>query len=125
MRLSHRDHRIDETVRSAFWMMLALVGVVGILAFLAPWTVIGVAALGGLAAVGGIYVVRSEQAISEYVHDLRSVRGGGDVSGWVRFEVGSRVALDRQVGLPARRSPHARPASGRPGPLPPPADPRD
>jgi len=112
MRLSYRDHRMDNSVSSGFWVMLALISAMGVLAFLVPWTAVGVAALLGLAVLGGGYVLRSERALSEYVGDLRSVRGGGDASGWLRFEVGTDVPPERPVGLATRRSPHTRPARG-------------
>jgi hypothetical protein len=123
MTLSHRDHRVDDSISGAFWTLLAFVVALGALALVSPWPALSVGALGGLAALGGLYIVRSERTISEYVGDLQSLRGGGDASGWARVEVGSRVARERPIGLPSRRSPHARPSPDRDRALPPGSDP--
>jgi len=124
MKLSHRDHRIDDSISGAFWTLLAFVAAVGVLALLSPWPALSIGALFGLAALGGLYIVRSERTISEYVGDLQSLRGGGDVSGWVRVEAGSHFARKRSIGLPSRRSPNARPSAERGAP-PPGSDPSD
>jgi hypothetical protein len=108
MKFSHRDHRVDASVERSFWLILALAGTLGVVAFLAPWPVVDLVALLGLAVLGGVYVLRSERKVSEYVGDLRSVRGGGDVSGWLRVEVSNEVGRERPVGLPTRRSPNTR-----------------
>ncbi|MGA8275387.1 MAG: hypothetical protein WB852_03715 [Thermoplasmata archaeon] len=112
MKFSHRDHRVDARIERSFWLMLALAGTLGVVAFLAPWPVVDLVALLGLAALGGVYVLRSERKVSEYMGDLRSVRGGGDVSGLLRVEVSNEVGRERPVGLPTRRSPNARSPPG-------------
>ncbi len=125
MPLSHRDHRIDGSIASAFWLMLALAAGLGATAILAPWPAVGLSAILGLGIVGGFFVLRSERMIAEYTGDLRSVRTGGDAGGWVRVEVQSEVGRDRVVGLPSRRSPHTRTAPVRGTAVPPVGGPRD
>ncbi|MCI4373631.1 MAG: hypothetical protein L3K02_08340 [Thermoplasmata archaeon] len=115
MNLSHRDHRMDNSLRQSLFLMLALIAGLSVLSFMAPWTAVGLAALLGLAVLGGLYVVQSDRTIAEYARDLRSVHGGGQPSKWMRVEVRSEVEWDRHVGIPGRRSPNARPRS-RPEP---------
>ena len=122
---SHRDHRMDGAIADAFWLMLGVVAGLSVLIFVAPWPVVGLTALVGLAVVGGYYVLRSERAISEYTDDLQSVRGGGAAGGWTRVEVDSAVGRDRPVELPTRASPHVRARGNRaaaPPPVPEPGD---
>jgi len=110
MSFSHRDRRTHRTL----WRVLGGVGAgtlaLSALAMFGPDVALEVGALAGLAVLGWVAMAAGEAAVHEYGRDLRSVTQGEDVSGFVRAEVRSDVGLERPVGLPTARSPHARPA---------------
>jgi hypothetical protein len=119
MGFSHRDHRAERTVRQAFWAVVGAVAAISATAALAPTPVLGLICLAALATIGGVYLLGSERALTEYTEDLAATRGGGEVSGWLRVEAGHELRENRSAGAPNRRSPHTRIPTGRPRPAPP------
>jgi hypothetical protein len=115
MKLSHRDLRADGAVARAFGTLLAIVAALSVLAFLVPWSLVGLAALVALGIAGGIFVMRSERIVAEYLDDLDSARSDDEVRRWARAEMASEIPLEGPVGLPSLRSPHTR-GPGGPGP---------
>jgi hypothetical protein len=114
MSYSHRDRRAHRLI----WRVLGVTAVgsvgLGALALYGPTTALEVAGLAGLVALGGATLSLGERAVSDYERDLRSVQVDGGASGLLQAEVRSDVGLERPVGLPTQRSPHARPPA-RPG----------
>jgi hypothetical protein len=80
----------------------------------ADW--LGLLTVVALGALGGLYLMAGDRWVGEYAHDVRTVRAGAPVSGFVRTEVESDVGLQRPVGGPRGRSPNSRPGGPRPAP---------
>ena len=110
MSFSHRDRRIHRFL----WRTLGLAAggfvLLAALVFYGPTIALEVAGLVGLATLGAATMAIAERAVTEYERDLRVVRAGERSTGLLRAEVRSDVGLERSVGLPSGRSPHARPA---------------
>ena len=115
MAFSHRDRRAHRSVGRALAAVLGLVVGLVLVALEMPYDAVGLAAVGGLSAVGLGYLIWSERLLSRYSADLRGVLEGISDSGFVRAEVGTAVGLERAVGSPAGRSPHRR--RGPPPPM--------
>ncbi len=108
MSFSHRDRRIHRFLWRTLGTAAGVAVVLGGLVLYDPSVALSIAGLLGLAALGAATMSVGERAVAEYERDLRAVRGGGPSTGLLRAEVGSDVGLERSVGLPSRRSPHAR-----------------
>ncbi len=108
MAFSHRDRRAHRSIWRALAAVLGLVVGLVLVALEMPYDALGVAAVGGLSAVGLGYLTWSERLLARYSADLRGVLEGISGSGFARAEVGTEVGLERPVGSPAGRSPHSR-----------------
>ena len=108
MAFSHRDRRAHRTL----WRVLAGVGLgtvaLSAVTMFGPDVALDLGAIAGLAVLGWVGLMAGEEAVHEYGHDLQAVAGGDASTGFTRAEVRSEVGLDRSVGFPTARSPHAR-----------------
>jgi hypothetical protein len=87
-----------------------------IVAYLAPWAMLGALAVLGLAALGGAALWESDMITQQYLEDVRRAGRPGSGSSLLHVEVHSSVGLDRPVFIGARPSPHGRrPRSGNRG----------
>jgi len=108
MEFSHRDRRAQRAVGRAFFGMVAVtLALIGVSLVVPLWFagLVGVVAL-GILGIG--YLGWSDALLESYSNDLRDELAGGRAGGFLRAEIGSPAGLDRDVGRPTARSPHAR-----------------
>jgi hypothetical protein len=108
MEYSHRDRRAHRTVGRGFFLTVAAVAALTLAALVLPGPILGVIAVGSLAATGAVALAWGDRVVTDYATDLREVRDGTIADGFVRTEVESHVGLERTIGRPSERSPHAR-----------------
>jgi len=105
---THRDRRAQRDVSRAFFAMVAVtVALIGF-ALEVPLWFAGLVSVIALGALGVGYVGWADGVLEGYANDLRSGLEGDAAGGLLRAELRSSVGLDRDVGQPTARSPHAR-----------------
>jgi hypothetical protein len=119
MEYSHRDRRAHREVARGFALVTATVAGLTLFVLYAPKPLFGFLGVVGLGVVGGGFVVWGERLLADYRHDLLAGAAEPPAGGFARAEVGGVVGLERAVGRPTERSPHARrrtvwePAAGK------------
>ncbi len=124
MEYSHRDLRAYRSALRGFLAVLTTVVGLTLLALVSPVPALGWVAVLALALVGIGGVVWAERLVDRYRRDLEVGRGPSRGSGFARAEVSGRFELDRAVGRPTERSPHARRRVDGSSPVPAPTTPR-
>lgn len=88
-------------------MVGAIVALVGF-ALGVPFGFAGLVSVVALGALGMGYIGWSDRFLEEYAADLRTGADGSGTDGFLRVELHTPVGLDREIGRPTARSPHAR-----------------
>jgi hypothetical protein len=108
MEYTHRDRRAQRAVSRVFFGLVgATVALIGF-ALEVPLWFAGLVSVIALGALGVGYIGWSDRLLEEYAKDLRTGAEGSGTDGFLRVELNTPVGLDRAVGRPTARSPHAR-----------------
>jgi hypothetical protein len=105
---THRDRRAQRAVGRVFFGLAgATVALIGF-ALGVPVRFAGLVSVVALGALGMGYIGWADRFLEEYATDLRTGADGSGTDGFLRVELNTPVGLDREIGRPTARSPHAR-----------------